>query len=76
MSEAPEQDIRIATIADPSFKVVVFASPTGGAEAVITHQDSPRKPVCITIDPPPKGKRIVTTRYSDGTVEIAYRSVP
>jgi hypothetical protein len=68
--------IRIATISDPTFEVVVFSLPTGGAEAVITAPDSPRKPVNIVIDPPPKGKRIVTTRYPDGTVEITYKEVP
>jgi hypothetical protein len=68
-------DIRIATISDPTFTVVVFMSPTGGAEAVITSPDSPRKPVTVTIDPPPKGTRIVTTRHPDGTVDIVYRKV-
>jgi hypothetical protein len=68
-------DVRIATIADPTFQVVVFSSPTGGAEAIITSPDSPRKPVSITIDAPPKGHRIVTTRHPDGTVEIVYRKV-
>lgn len=66
-------DIRIATIADPHWEVVVFLLPTGGAEAIITSPDSPKKPVHLTIDPPPKGKRIVTVRASDGTVEIIYR---
>ncbi len=66
-------DIRIATIADPTFEVVVFTLPSGGAEAVITSPDSPKKPITIPIAPAPKGSRIVTTRNTDGTVEITYR---
>lgn len=70
-----EKDIRIATISDSRWMVVVFMQPNGGATAVITAPDSPRKPTTIIIDPPPKGRHIVTTRYADGTVDIVYRSM-
>jgi ABC-type nitrate/sulfonate/bicarbonate transport system substrate-binding protein len=66
-------DVRIATVADSSWEVVVFMLPTGGAQAVITSPDSPRKPTTITIDPPPKGKQIAVVRDPSGTVEIVYR---
>jgi hypothetical protein len=67
-------DIRIATINDPNWTVVVFQGANGGADAIITSPDSPKKPMCLSIDPPPPGTRIVTTRYPDGTVELVYRS--
>jgi hypothetical protein len=65
--------IRIVTVADPHWEVVVFTKPDGGAEAVITSPDSPKKPVHITIDPAPEGMRLVTMRHPDGTVEVFYR---
>lgn len=68
-------DTRIATIADSKYEVVVFTDKDGSAEAVITAPDSPNKPITIPIAKPPKGERIVTTRYSDGRIEITYRKV-
>ena len=66
-------EVRVATITDPTWEIVVFMLPTGGAQAIVTSPDSPRKPTTIEIDPPPKGKRIVTTRYRNGIVEIMYK---
>lgn len=68
-------DIRIATVTDPHWEVVVFTTADGGMEAIITSPDSPRKPTHLMIGPPPAGKRIVTTRLPDGSVEITYRDV-
>jgi hypothetical protein len=62
---------RIVTVTDPGCEVVVFSKPDGSAEAVVTHPLTP--PTTIQIEKAPKGQRIVTTRFGDGTVEITYQ---
>lgn len=70
-------DTPILTVTDSSFEVVVFTDKAGGgATAVITTPDSPRKPTTHKIDPPPKGRQIVVIRDKFGTVQIVYRDVP
>lgn len=74
MSEEP--NIRIATVSDPSWSVVVFMQADGGADIVITSPDSPRKPTNIVTGPPPAGKAIIVIRHSDGTVDVVYGRKP
>ncbi len=68
------QATRVLTVADPSHQVVVFMLGNGSAQVVITSPSTPDKPSTHEIPKPPKGQRIVVTRYPTGEVEVMYRA--
>ncbi len=65
--------VRVITITEPGYEVVLFFNDEGGAQAMIKRPGD-KLPIGMRIAPPEPGRRIAIERIGD-TFEVLYRDV-